>query len=407
MRIIIIADYGIAEGGAPQVALASAVALAEAGHEVIFIQGVGEARGGVLDRHPRIRRLSLGGKDVWSKPLLAGARDGIWNRAARAALREKLVEFSGPDTIVHVHQWTKFFSPGVFAAIFDSGLPLVVTLHDYFLTCPTGLMYRFDLKAPCTLTPLSVPCMLAPCDPKSFAHKAIRVLRSLAVRSALKGRSFTALHVSEVGRASIGHHLPGSARQVVLENPIECEDHGLRAEPASPKLVYCGRLTEEKGVLLVAKAACAAGVPSLFIGEGPMRDAILAVDPKAEITGWMERDAVRRRITQEALALMAPSLWPETGPMVIAEALASGVPVIASNRAGAAGRVEHGRTGFVVEPEEGAIVAAVRELQNIPVARDMGREAYRRFWADPPGPAKHAAGLAEIYAQSLVAHHRA
>ena len=407
MRIIIIADYGIAEGGAPQVALASAVALAEVGHEVIFIQGIGEARGGVLDGHPGIRRLSLDGRDVWSKPVLVGARDGIWNKAAGQALRSVLAQFSGTETIVHVHQWTKFFSPSLFAAVFEAGLPLVVSLHDYFLTCPTGLMYRFDLKAPCTLTPLSVPCMLAPCDPKSLVHKAIRVLRSRAVKKVLKGRAFTALHVSEVGRASIGRYLPEGARQVVLENPIECEDHGLRAEPVSPKLVYCGRLTEEKGVLLIAKAAREAQVPSLFIGEGPMRDPILAVDPQAEITGWMDRDAVRKRIAREALALVAPSLWPETGPMVIAEALASGVPVIASARAGAAGRVEHGRTGFVIEPKEGAILSAVRELQNVPVAREMGREAYRRFWADPPGPAKHAASLGEIYAQSLAAHHRA
>ncbi|MGL5446438.1 MAG: glycosyltransferase [Rhabdaerophilum sp.] len=407
MRVIIIADYGIAEGGAPQVAIASAIGLAEAGHEVIYLQGVGEARGRALDAHPNIRRISLGGTDIWSKPLLSAARDGVWSSAARKALRAQLEAFSGPDTIVHVHQWTKFFSPSVFAAVFEAGLPLVVTLHDYFLTCPTGLMYRFDLKAPCTLTPLSMPCMLAPCDPKSRAHKAIRVLRSLALRQALKGRAFTAIHVSAVGRASIGRYLPKEARQVVLENPIECEDHGLRAEPVAPKLVYCGRLTEEKGVLLVAKAARAAKIPSVFIGEGPMREAILAVDPEAEITGWMERDAVRKRIAKEALALVAPSLWPETGPMVIAEALASGVPVIASNRAGGGGRVEQERTGFLVEPNESAILSAVHKLQDIHTSRDMGREAYRRFWADPPGPAKHAVELAEIYAQALGVHHRA
>lgn len=407
MRVIIIADYGIAEGGAPQVAIASAIGLAQAGHEVIYLQGVGEARGGVLDAHPGIRRVSFQGLDVWSKPLFADARDGIWNKAARRALSAELARLSGPETIVHVHQWTKFFSPSVFAAVFEAGLPLVVTLHDYFLTCPTGLRYRFDLKHPCTLTPLSTACMLAPCDPKSRAHKAIRVLRSLALKKTLQGRSFAAIHVSEVGRASIGHFLPEHASQFVVENPIECEDHGLRAEPVSPKLVYCGRLTEEKGVLLVAKVARDAQVPSLFIGEGPMREAILAIDPQAEITGWMERDAVRKRISKDALALVAPSLWPETGPMVVAEALASGVPVIASNRAGAAGRVEDGRTGFVVEPETGAILAAVRQLQHVSTARAMGREAYRRFWADPPGPAQHAARLGEIYALRLAAHHRA
>lgn len=404
MRVIIIADHAIAEGGAPQVAIASACGLAAAGHEVVYIHGVGEAGDAALDGQPGIRRIGLGGRDVWSKPLPVAARDGIWNHEYQARLMALLAGMADGNTVVHVHQWTKFFSPSVFATIRAAGLPLVTTLHDYFLSCPTGLMYRFDQQAPCALRPLSAGCLMARCDPRSSLHKAVRVLRAVATKRALGDAPFTAIHVSAIGQRTIGHFLPGQARQVVLENPIECEDHGVRQAGPGLRVTYCGRLTEEKGALLVAEAAKAAGLPSLFIGEGPMAARIRAVDPQAEITGWLDKPAVRARIAQEALVVVAPSRWPETGPLVIAEAMAAGVPVIASDRAGAAGRIVPGLNGFVVPPEREALASALRQLVEPGVAARMGREAHARFWADPPGLQAHAGKLAAIYAEALARH---
>ena len=401
MRVIIIADYAISEGGAPQVAIASAIGLAELGHEVTYIQGVGDAGDAALDAHSDIRRISLGGQDIWSKNLLAAAKDGIWNSDHKARLASILAGFDAADTVVHVHQWTKFFSPSVFSIIRKSGLPLAISLHDYFLSCPTGLMYRFDRKEPCEARPLSLACLTAPCDPRTSLHKAIRVMRSVATDKALGNGPFTAIHVSEIGRRTIGHFLPAEARQVVLENPIECEDRGAREAGDIRKIVYCGRLTEEKGADLVASAAQHLGIPSLFIGDGPLRERIREIDPDAEITGWLDKPAVRDRVARDALAVIAPSRWPETGPLVIAEAMSSGVPVIVSNRAGSAGRVQHGKNGFVVSPNVESIAQAITELRMPEKAREMGEAAYETFWAAPPTLQAHARKLAEIYSAAL------
>jgi glycosyltransferase involved in cell wall biosynthesis len=401
MRVIIIADYAISEGGAPQVAIASALGLAELGHDVTYIHGVGEAGDAGLDAHTRIRRISLGGQDIWSKNILAAAKDGIWNGEHQARLSSILAEFDPADTVVHVHQWTKFFSPSVFSIIRKSGLPLVISLHDYFLSCPTGLMYRFDKKEPCTVKPLSLKCLTAPCDPRTSLHKAIRVMRSVATNRALGEHLFTAIHVSEIGRRTIGHFLPAGARQVVLENPIECRDRGIRKAGKILKIAYCGRLTEEKGADLVASAARQLGIPSLFIGEGPLRERIREIDPDAEITGWLDKSAVRDRIAQDVLAVVAPSRWPETGPLVIAEAMSYGVPVIVSERAGAAGRVEHGKNGFVVSPDVESIARAITELQSQEMVTTIGEAAYKSFWAAPPSLQAHAGKLAEIYSAAL------
>src|SRR4051794_34344344 len=156
MRVVIVADYAVAEGGAPQVAIASALGLARAGHEVIYVQGVGEEADEELAAEPRITRITLGGEDIWSKNALRAAQDGIWNRAHRRRLAAILEKYRGPATIVHVHQWTKFFSASLFAALAQSRMPLVISLHDYFLSCPTGLKFRFDRSSPCQLAPLSL-----------------------------------------------------------------------------------------------------------------------------------------------------------------------------------------------------------------------------------------------------------
>lgn len=401
MRVIIIADHGVAEGGAPQVAIASALGLADLGHDVTYLQGVGEAADAALDAHPGIRRISLGGRDIWSKGFLAAARDGVWNREHEARLAGILARFDASDSVVHIHQWTKFFSPSVFSVVRSSGLPLVVSLHDYFLTCPTGLMYRFDRKEPCQARPLSMACLPAPCDPRSSLHKTIRVIRALATNRALGDQPFTAIHVSETGRSTIGRLLPASAQQVVLENPVECEDRGLRAPGPNLKIAYCGRLTEEKGADLVAIAARRLGVASLFIGDGPLRERIRDIDPQAEITGWLDKAAVRERIARDALAVVAPSRWPETGPLVVAEAMSCGTPVIVSDRAGAAGRVQHGVNGFVVPPDVGSIAEAMTKLQSPEAARAIGESAYHSFWAAPPSLQSHAERLAEIYGAAL------
>jgi glycosyltransferase involved in cell wall biosynthesis len=399
VRVVLLADYAIAEGGAPQVAIASALGLAAQGVEVTYIHGVGEADPAL--HAAGVRCIGLDGRDIWSKSLPQAARDGIWNKEHLARLSRILGDFDARNSLVHVHQWTKFFSPSVFSAVRQSGLPLVVSMHDYFLSCPTGLFYRFDRHEPCTLKPMSIGCIASGCDPRSRAHKLIRVLRTGAVARALGNTPLTAIHVSERGRRQMQAFLPASVRQVVLQNPVETTDEGPRVFRGQRKVVYCGRLTEEKGALLVAEAARAAGLPSLFIGDGPLRARILAIDPDAEITGWLDKAEVRKRLSSEALALVAPSLWPETGPLVVAEAMALGIPVIVSERAGAADRVVEGVNGFSVEPAAKPIAQALGRLAQPDVAATMGQAAYATYWEKPPTPDIHARGLIDIYRSAL------
>src|SRR5215203_2326524 len=171
MRVVIITDFAFPSGGAPRVALESARGLAEACVPVLYVHAIGLAGSELLD-HPRIDRVGLGFPDIWDLPRARGAVTGLWNAAAAQRLRRLLASQPVGETVVHLHQWTRAFSPSIFRVLADSGHPFAITLHDYSLVCPNGVYYRFEKELPCATVPLSWACLRAACDPKSPSVKA-------------------------------------------------------------------------------------------------------------------------------------------------------------------------------------------------------------------------------------------
>src|SRR4051794_30975566 len=353
MRAIILADFAVPSGGAQRVALESARALADAGVGVTYVHAVG-VRGDSLLDHPLIERCGLGFADIWDLPPAQALRDGVWNAKAAHRLRILLAARPGP-AVIHIHQWTRAFSPAILPVCLGSGHSVAITLHDYFLACPNGVYYRFDNDEPCKLRPLSPSCLAAPCDPRSRAHKAVRVLRSALTRQTLKGRSLDLIHVSDRGREAIAPFLPQGLRHHRVDNPVSVERRAPTAIGPDTKFAFVGRLTREKGADLVALAAREAGVPAMFVGDGPLAAEIRSIDPQAELLGWQRAEEVDRLLRSKVRALVAPSRWHETGPLPVYEAAAWGVPAIASSRGGAGEKIVHGETGLVVEPEPGAL----------------------------------------------------
>ncbi len=400
MHVVILAEFAAASGGAEKVAVESARALAEAGAEVTYIQAIRGPVDPLLD-HPRLRRIELGLSDVWSLPAWRGAASGIWNGAAAARLATALDTLDAlpraPDCL-HLHQWTRALSPAVLPVLLGRGIPVVLTLHDYALACPNGVDYRFDRAEPCTVAPLSGACLAAPCDPKSRLHKLVRVGRAAALRLALGQAALDVVHVCDGSRARMERRLGAlRVRHHRIDNPVRIE-RGIPAEPAAnDAVVYVGRLTPEKGADLVAEAARRAGMPALFVGAGPLETRLRAEG--AEVLGWRSPEAVAAILRRRARAVCAPSRWLETGPLTVYEALAQGLPVVASQRSGAAEKVVDGETGFVVAPEVVALADAFQALKDDALTVRLGREAYDRYWRAPLTLAAHGRALFDLYAR--------
>ncbi len=397
MHVVVLAEFATPSGGAEKVALESARGLADLGLAVSYLQGVSGPADPLLD-HPRIRRIDLGLPDIWSRGAVAGAVSGIWHRAAAERVRAALAALP-PADIVHLHQWTRTFSSSVFPVLRVTGIPVLVTLHDYALACPNGVYYRFDRAEPCSLRPMSPACIAAPCDSRSRLHKLVRVARSAVLRRVLGGRPLHLVHVCDASRARMAGLFDGAALHHRLDNPVRVLFEAPVAPERGDAVVYLGRLTREKGADLVATAARTAGLPALFIGTGPLEAELRAGG--AELLGWQAPEAARAILRRRARALAAPSRWYETGPLTVYEALAAGIPVVASERSGAAEKVRDAETGFVVAPETGALARAFALLRDDARVAGLGRAAHARFWSAPTTLASHARAAADLYARIL------
>jgi glycosyltransferase involved in cell wall biosynthesis len=117
------------------------------------------------------------------------------------------------------------------------------------------------------------------------------------------------------------------------------------------------RLVERNGVddLLDAIALLEPGRYQLeIVGTGPYEAALrervrrLGLEGVVRFTGWLEPGEVARRCREADLFTLAP--WVESFGNAFVEALASGLPIVASTAGGIPELVEHGRHGMLVAP---------------------------------------------------------
>jgi glycosyltransferase involved in cell wall biosynthesis len=136
-------------------------------------------------------------------------------------------------------------------------------------------------------------------------------------------------------------------------------------DDARPALIYVGRLSREKGLELVpaiARTLRDAGVDHrlVFVGDGPMRQALQQACPDAVFTGALPHVDVATAMASADVFLF-PSRTDTLGNVVL-EAQASGVPVLVSDAGGPRENIVEGETGFVCA-ERGALDMPVRTLQ--------------------------------------------
>jgi glycosyltransferase involved in cell wall biosynthesis len=214
-------------------------------------------------------------------------------------------------------------------------------------------------------------------------------------------RAPAVIHVSDFARKLAEPLLPWRARHYTVTNPVVVEPCARAAVEDNSGFVFVGRLVPEKGCVELAGLAARAGVPIIFVGTGPCEAAIRAANPDARLLGWLP-PAQAFEIVRKCRALIFPSKWHETSGLVCLEALANGVPVVASVRTAAAGVVQHGVTGMIVDPiDEAAMMAALVTLQDDDIILGMSRAAFARYWSAPPVVSQHVDDLAPVYLDLL------
>jgi len=146
------------------------------------------------------------------------------------------------------------------------------------------------------------------------------------------------------------------------------------------KILSVARLIEKKGITYALEAmALLEDVPYeyVIIGDGPLREQLesrvkeLSILKNVRFLGARDSGTIRRYL-KDADIFLAPSVTAGSGeregvPVVLMEAMASGVPVLTTANGAIRELVHDGRTGFLVfEKDPGALAAKLRVLRQAP-----------------------------------------
>ena len=298
---------------------------------------------------------------------------GIYNYSAKREMA-KTLEAERPD-LVHVHNLYPLFSPSVLVACRRARLPVVMTNHNYVLTCPVSNHLSKGRVCEKCMGGHEHWCLWQNCRGNP-AESLAYALRSFTAR---KGRFFyddVAIQIvlSNFAKQRLIRAGFDEERIAVLPNMVAM---GPQREdsPAGTYAAYSGRMMAEKGVdVLLAAAARLPEVALRLAGDGNLLAELSSVAP-------VNASFVNRLGPQEMVSfyrgarfLVVPSNWFEGCPLVVSEAMSHGLPVIASRIGSLPEFVEDGVTGLLFEPGHvDDLVKKIRLLWERPdLCRRMG-----------------------------------
>jgi glycosyltransferase involved in cell wall biosynthesis len=299
------------------------------------------------------------------------ATAGVYARDAVRRFRVVLERFA-PD-VVHAHELYPLISPWVMASAHTAGVPVVMTCHDYRLTCPIATHFSNGALCFACMDGSELSCVTKNCRGNRL-ESAAYALRSRVARSAdlVMGNVSVFITPTDFARRWLVE------KAAVPEQQTVTIPYGIRipSEPVDPAagtaVGYAGRFVPEKGIATLLAAARATGLPLRIAGD--ISDMPwLAAETGVEVAGRLDSGGMAE-FYRSLRMLVVPSTWFETFGIVAGEAMSHGVPVIASRIGALAEVVDDGRTGVLVPPGDAASLAnAMRAVWDDPAAaRRMG-----------------------------------
>lgn len=333
-----------------------------------------------------------------------------------------------PD-IVHINH-VSHLSTSMLREVKDRGLPLVFTLHDFWLMCPRGQFIQRTQSDDGDLYPR--------CDGQDDRKCADRCYSIY-----YSGASTKAQADSDRWTAWVGERMRHMREMADLVDRFIAPSRQLldrfRADFALPaeKLVYldygfdherlCGRdrVKEDrfvfgyigthipaKGIHLLLQAfAELEGEPVLRVWgrpRSPYTDSLKAmaqalpdgVHRRIEWLGEYENADIVTEVFNRVDAIVVPSIWDENSPLVIHEAQQAWVPVITGDAGGMAEYVRHGVNGLLFDHRSiPSLARRMQELASNPsIAGDLGSHGYLYSDSgDVPSVREHLGGIEAIY----------
>jgi len=286
--------------------------------------------------------------------------------------------------VVHFHNIWPLLTPAALHAAKDRARVLM-TIHNYRFVCPGGTLLWGDRIHDTCITGSSLACAIhnpRRSWPESIAYGvALEIQRRMSMLD-----RWTDVLVTPSAFAASVIRRSGIARGRIEVVPYGIPMRGPTRRQGRDFALYVGRLSREKGLETLLEAATRSNIPLVVAGEGPLTAICASVDG-VKCIGRQTQSALAELRARAAYAVV-PSEWFDVLPFAAIEALAAGLPVIATRIGGLPEIIDDGETGVLVEPRSPrALADAMRDLlQDAERLEAMGKRARktaeRRFSID-------------------------
>lgn len=380
--------------GENRVVDAESTALALLGHEVIRFERSSDA----IEQWSVAKKATLPARVIWNPQ---SYRDLT---AALAVHR--------PD-VVHVHNTFPLLGAAVLYACRKAGVPVVATIHNYKLSCASGDFFRSGAICHDCAHGLPVGAIRHGCYRHSTLATAPVAFAMGAHRRAWKSLVSAYVFISAAQRDLLGGLGLDPGRVFVRHNMIVHRD--IPKQPRDRVVVYAGRLDEAKGLRLLMAGwdgylrradATALGLRLVIAGAGPLEQEVTAwaaTRPSVDMLGQVSAERCAQELAK-ARAVLVPSAWEETFGLVVVEAMAAGVPPIATGHGSFVELINHGVDGVLFRPGDPAALAEVlADAEANPDQYEMYGKQARVTYEQKFDPHRSLEHLLEIY-RFAIAH---
>lgn len=254
--------------------------------------------------------------------------------------------------VVHLNNIHTHLSPIIAELAHNRGIKVVWTLHDYKLLCP-----RYD----CLRNGNDI-CELCFNGDKSSC-KTYKCMKGSTLASLIGYKEATTWNRRRLEACTDVFICPSkfmaqkmiqggftSKKLIPLCNFIDIDKCKKDTYEKENYYCYVGRLSHEKGVKTLIKAAQKLPYKLVIIGGGPLSDELKneTTNANIEFVGYKQWDEIKEIVSKARFSVI-PSEWYENNPLSVIEAQCLGTPVLGARIGGIPELIENGVTGMTFE----------------------------------------------------------
>ena len=298
-------------------------------------------------------------KTLWHKLLVSFHL--TYSNKYKTKLKNVIADFN-PD-IVHVHNFFPLLTPSVFGACKEMDVPVVHTLHNYRLICPSATLF------------VNGVCNEESIEKNAYAMVKYKAYQNSFIGTFLLARAIEKYKKKQLWSKKVDQFIAPSQsvkstyiKAGFLSEKITVKPNFIQSKSIIPipqqqdreqdqstneeYAIFLGRLVEEKGICMLLNSWRETDIKLRIYGGGPLEQ--LCKDAQRSniiYYGEVTREEALQALKQAKFLIM-PTQWHEPFGLVVIEALSLGIPVIATKMGALPEIISHGYNGLIFEHDD-------------------------------------------------------